>query len=222
MIDMLGVNEIGIKINQNVTAKFRVKVEILFTPPSDFFYTAFLFVQYSSLSTAPLLFKKNVLQWRHFISNNLTKHRTWFLKFYKILLHQIAPIGLANWTKKVFPVFLRNMPKGPKHTGPKGPPFNFFGTARIFGKKFPPKGPPSIFFCCFAFRLFSAVWDFFPKIKIFPPSIFWCFATEWMLKNPKGSPLSVFRHCETFFSKIIFSPKGPPSISLIFYNRLGV
>ena len=31
-----------------------------------------------------------------------------------------------------------------------------------------------------------------------------------MLENPKGSPLSVFRHCETFFRKFVFSPKGPP------------
>ena len=31
-----------------------------------------------------------------------------------------------------------------------------------------------------------------------------------MLKDPKGSPLSVFRHCETFFRKFIPSPKGPP------------
>ena len=31
-----------------------------------------------------------------------------------------------------------------------------------------------------------------------------------MLKNPKGSPLLVFRHCETFFFKIFVSPKGPP------------
>ena len=30
-----------------------------------------------------------------------------------------------------------------------------------------------------------------------------------MLENPKGSPLSVFRHCETFFPKIFVSPKGP-------------
>ena len=29
-----------------------------------------------------------------------------------------------------------------------------------------------------------------------------------MFKNPKGSPLSVFRHCETFFRKFVFSPKG--------------
>ena len=41
-------------------------------------------------------------------------------------------------------------------------PLSFFSELRLFEKKFPPKGPPSIF---------------------------WCFATEWMLKNPKGSPL---------------------------------
>ena len=35
-----------------------------------------------------------------------------------------------------------------------------------------------------------------------------------MLKNPKGSPLSVFRHCETFFRKFVFSPKGPSPLQL--------
>ena len=42
-----------------------------------------------------------------------------------------------------------------------------------------------------------------------------------MLKNPKGSLLSVFRHCENFFATL-FSSKGSPSISLIFYNRMNV
>ena len=47
--------------------------------------------------------------------------------------------------------------------------------------------------------------------KNFPPSIFWCFATEWMLKNAKGSLLSVFRHCETFFENLIFLQRVPPT-----------
>ena len=47
----------------------------------------------------------------------------------------------------------------------KGPPFSFFSTLRDFFRKK------------------------FPKV---PPSIFWSFATEWMLKNPKGFPLSFF------------------------------
>ena len=79
----------------------------------------------------------------------------------------MALFGLGNLTKKVFPVFPRNIPYRAR---PKGPPFIFFGTARLF-------------------------FDFFPQMV--PPSIFWCFATEWMLKNPKGSPTSVFRHCVT-------------------------
>ena len=111
-----------------------------------------------------------------------------------MILHQIALFGLANWTKKVFPVFPRNIPYRAR---PKGPPFYFFRHCEtFFWNKIFPKGSPFNFFCCFA--------------------------SEWMLENPKGSVLSVFRHCETFFPKIFFSPKGPPSISLIFYNRLGV
>ena len=62
--------------------------------------------------------------------------------FYKILLHQIALFGLANWTIKVFPVFPRNIPYRAR---PKGPPFIFFGTARLFSeKKFPQRVPHSI------------------------------------------------------------------------------
>ena len=40
--------------------------------------------------------------------------------------------------------------------------------------------------------------DFFSELFLKgSPCIFSCFATEWMLKILKGSPLSVFRHCET-------------------------
>ena len=64
-----------------------------------------------------------------------------------------------------------------------------------------PKGSP--------FQFFSALWDFFPKLKIFPPSIFWCFATDWMLENPEVSPFQFFgivRHFENFFFQRV-----PPS-----------
>ena len=55
------------------------------------------------------------------------------------------------------------------------PPFNFFfGTVRIF---------------------FSKI---FNVSKDSPLRIFWYFATESMLMNPKGSPLFIFRHCATF------------------------
>ena len=128
-------------------------------------------------------------------------------KFYKILLHQIALFGLANRTKKVFPVFPRNIPYRAR---PKTPPFHFFGTARLFfRKKNSPKGPPCIFFDvlrqngCWKipkgppFQFFWHCEIFSRKWKILFSSIFSCFATEWMLKNLKGSPLSVFWHCET-------------------------
>ena len=66
------------------------------------------------------------------------------------------------------------------------------------------------------FNFFSALCEFFLS-KIFnfskesPLRIFWYFATENMLMNPKGSPLFIFRHYATFskffqkfFSKKIF------------------
>ena len=49
--------------------------------------------------------------------------------------------------------------------------------------------------------VFFGTETFFRKQKIFPLSIFWCFATDWMLENPKGSPLTVFFGTETFFRK---------------------
>ena len=64
-----------------------------------------------------------------------------------------------------------------------------------------PKGSP--------FQFFSALWDFFPKIKVFLSSIFWCFATEWMLINPKGPPFQFFRIVR-LFSKICFFSKESP------------
>ena len=59
-------------------------------------------------------------------------------------------------------------------TRPQGPSFSFFGIARVFFGKFFPQRAHLQFF--------------------------WSFATEWMLKNPKGPPFQFFRHCGTFFS----------------------
>ena len=64
------------------------------------------------------------------------------------------------------------------------------------------------------FNFFSALWIFFSKIFSFskesPLRIFWYFATESMLMNPKGSPLFIFWHYATFskfFSEKKFSKK---------------
>ena len=57
--------------------------------------------------------------------------------------------------------------------------------------------------------------SFFRHCEIFSrkknSSIFSCFATEWMLKNLKGSPLSVFWHCETLARQglALASPGAP-------------
>ena len=64
-------------------------------------------------------------------------------KFDKLLWSQIESFGLANRTKKVFPLFPRNKPLRERL---KGPPFQFFfGIVRLFSRKNPPKGPFSIF-----------------------------------------------------------------------------
>ena len=131
------------------------------------------------------IFSRRFMKWNAIIivtffqSTRTDQNSSW--KFCKILWSQIESFGLANWTKKVFSVFPRNIPYRERL---KGPSFSFF----------------------------SALWDFFflknsPKV---PPSIFWCFATEWMLNNPKGwSPFSVFFGIETFFRNFFFT-KGSP------------
>ena len=89
----------------------------------------------------------------------------------------------------------------------KGSPLSFFTFLRNLQNRKTPKGPPFQFF-------FGTVRIFFSKIFNFskesPLRIFWYFATENMLMNPKGSPLFIFRHYATFskfFSKIFFKKK---------------
>ena len=86
------------------------------------------------------------------------------------------------------------------------PPFNFFGIVRLFSKKIP------------RVQFFDVLQQWmFKKSQRGPPfqlaltfMTFWSFATEWMLKNPSGSPLQFFRHCETLF-KNIFHQRVPNS-----------
>ena len=143
---------------------------------------------------------------------------TWagLTKFYQILWCQIAPVGLANWAKKVFP---RNIPYRER---PKGPSFNFFRHCETFFGKISPKGPPSIFlvFCVrmdvgksqrVPFQFFFDTVRFFSENKNFSPLQFLMFCDRMDVEKPQRVPLSVFRHCETFFfENLFFSPKGPP------------
>ena len=110
----------------------------------------------------------------------------------------------AELTKIVLPKVLQNFQKKPKCTcWPKE--LNQKGFARNIQYRTRPKGP---FFrhCATCFKkLFS------PRKA--PLQFFWSFATKWMLKNPKGSSLSVFfRHCETFFN---FFHKSSPNSAMI-------
>ena len=99
-------------------------------------------------------------------------------------------------TKIVLPKVLQNFQKTPKCTcWPKEQPKRFPAQHTI-----PDETKGSIF---------SALCDFFPHER--PPSIFWSFATEWMLKNPKGSSLSVFFGIVRLFKKNFHksSPNSP-------------
>ena len=121
-------------------------------------------------------------------------------KFYKILLHQNALFGLANWTKKVFPVFPRNIPYRAR---PKTPPFHFVSALRDFffrKKNFPQRVPPAFFlmFCdrmdvekaqrVPPFSFFSALWDFFPKMTIFVFFNFFMFCDRMDVEKPQRVP----------------------------------
>ena len=145
-------------------------------------------------------------------------------KFYKLLLHQIALCGLANWTKKVFPVFPRERPYTAR---PNGPPFQFFSALQdFFPERFSPQRVPPSFFLLFCdrmdvgkcqrvppFSFFSALWDFFPKIKVFPASIFGCFATKhlqlwqkwWQFRKCPPSALDPGAPLGPSFEYVVFS-----------------
>ena len=122
----------------------------------------------------------------------------------------------------VLPVFPRNIPYRAR---PKRPPSQFFWQCEtffsdFFSDFFPQRVPPAFFDVlrqngCWkipkgsSFQFFRHCEIFFPEKKIL--FNFSCFATEWILKNLKGSPLSVFRHRETLARKglAIASPGAP-------------
>ena len=158
-------------------------------------------------------------------------------KFYKILLHQNALFGLANWTKKVFPVFPRNIPYRAR---PKTPPFHFFRHCETFfsKKKFFPKGSPCIFlmFCdrmdveksqrVPPFSFFSALWDFFPKMKIFVFFNFFIFSDRMHVEKPQRVPPFSFSALwdfsaplGPFFEYVIFSKNF---FRKIFFQKISI
>ena len=98
----------------------------------------------------------------------------------------------------------------------KGPPFCFLPFLRNLQNRKTPKGPPFQFFFRHCANFFSKIFNF---SKESPLRIFWYFATENMLMNPKGSPLFIFRHYATFskfFSKIFFKKNFQKKISNFF------
>ena len=100
----------------------------------------------------------------------------------------------SELTKIVLPKVLQNFQKTQKCTSwPKE--LNQKSFPRNIQYRTRPKGP---FFrhCATFFK------KTFPHES--PPPIFWSFATEWMLKNPKGSSLSVFFGIVRFFFNFFF------------------
>ena len=89
----------------------------------------------------------------------------------------------------------------------KGSPFRFLPFLRNLQNRKTPKRPPFQFFFGTVRIHFSKIFNF---SKESPLRIFWYFATESMLMNPKGSPLFIFWHYATFskfFQRKNFSKK---------------
>ena len=71
--------------------------------------------------------------------------------------------------------------------------------------------------------------DFWIPPKGSPLQLFLYFATQWMSKNPKGSPFYIFRYCDIvqksnfqkFYLEIFLkSLNGPPLIFFPIFNQL--
>ena len=103
----------------------------------------------------------------------------------KVLQNIIAP-NCTIWSSELNQKSFSCFPHVTYYTGrdQRVPPFNFSALPDFFSEKIYPKGSPLQFFCCFA--------------------------TEWMLKNSKGSPFQFFGFVRLFSIFFLFSPKGPP------------
>ena len=89
----------------------------------------------------------------------------------------------------------------PRELNEKGFPRNILYRARLKGS-------------------FLALRDFFEIFKTqMAPFIFCSFATEWMLKNPKGSAFQFFWRFKTFF-QFFSTESAPPSIFLMICDRM--
>ena len=129
-----------------------------------------------------------------FLQSTWTELTTLVLqKFYEILWCEIEPFRLANWTKKVFPVFPRNIQYRARL---KSPLFHFFRHCETF---FLQRVPLSMFLILGdrkdvqksqsvpPFSFFSIVRLFSKKILKGSPLHFFDVLQQWLLENPKGS-----------------------------------
>ena len=119
-----------------------------------------------------------------------------FFFFFRQTTELIAYVPLFTETDKT-----TQAKSGQWKLSAKGPPFIFYLFYVTYKTGRDQRVPPFNFF-------FGTVRNFFRKFfkvsKESPLRVFWYFATECMLMNPKGSPLFIFRHYATFskfFSK---------------------
>ena len=102
-----------------------------------------------------------------------------FFFFVRLFTHRVCTTFCEKFTfTKSTQYLILNASKGLylEMQNPEGSPFQFFGAMRL---------SLPLFRVCEIFRNFL-------KSSKGPPSIFWCFAHEWMLKKPKGPPFTFF------------------------------
>ena len=135
---------------------------------------------------------------RHFFFNPHELTKIVLQSSRKFFWSQIESFGLANRTKKVFPVFPCYTVPG--ETQVSLPHFNFFGIETFFEEKYFLKGHP---FNVFGGRIDveksqrAPLCSFFSTLTFFPEKDFlqsvplqlFDVLQQWMLKNPSSPPL---------------------------------
>ena len=146
---------------------------------------SFLFQKKSIFQKGHLWFYKNVWIGKAFLVGAFYQNEPDYYsgKFFFLFSRRVFLLGkMPDYSSDFFPSDYGKL-------SPKGPPF-IFTLSRKPTKPDVPKGSP--------FGFFFGTATFFRKFP--PPRLFWNFATECMLINPKR-PLYIFRHYAKFLKE---------------------
>ena len=134
-----------------------------------------------------------------------------FFLFFRQTTELIAYVPLFTETDKT-----TQAKSGQWKLSAKGPRFHFFNLFYVTYKTGRDQRV-SIFFGTVRNVFFR---KFFKVSKESPLQVFWYFATESMLMNPKGSPFFIFRHYATF-SKFFSKKKFQKNFQILFCSQSG-